>query len=125
MVEELRKKELEYCRDHLEYFVLNYGHIENKESAEVIIPFTMWDAQRKTLKTFETDRRVIVLKARQLGFTWLALHYIAWVMLNPGRTAIGISENEDKAKELIRSIVFVAYRPGLKLFRKETLNWSI
>ena len=122
-LEELRQKELDYCREHLEYFVLNYGHIESKDSAEVIIPFTMWDAQRKCLKTFETDRRVIVLKARQLGFTWLALHYIAWVLLNPGRTAIGISENEDKAKELIRRIAFVifAYMPeiiGTKATRK-------
>lgn len=124
-LEELRRKELEYCKDNLEYFVLNYGHIENKDSAEVIIPFRLWDAQRKCLKTFETDRRVIVLKARQLGFTWLALHYIAWVMLNPGRTAIGISENEDKAKELIRRIAYVifAYMPEL-VAPKGTLGWK-
>lgn len=122
-LKEIRDAEIEYCKENPVYFVEEYGHIENKESEDPIIPFRLWEEQRKTLETFRDDRFVIVMKARQLGFTWLALHYITWVLLRPGRSAIGISENEDKAKELIRRTSDVILRNMGALIRpKESKN---
>ena len=44
---------------------------------------------------FLNERLCIVLKARQLGLTWLALVYTAWRMIFfPGFTASGISKTE-------------------------------
>ena len=62
----------------------------------------MWDGQRATLRDFVQYRRNIVLKARQLGLTWLALAYAAWlIVFHPGKTVVALSQTEDFAKELV------------------------
>ena len=101
----LRQKEIDYCYKNPVYWLKTYGHIEDKDAAELIQPFNPWKEQIETFQAFLTHKHNIVLKARQLGFTWLALHYAGWVMLTkPGRTVIGLSRTEDDAKELIRRL---------------------
>lgn len=86
-----------------EEFIDNYVWIENKDNlGEPVIRFEMWDSQRSALREMEENRLNIVLKARQLGFTWLVLSLIVFQTIKyPGYRAICISENEDKSKELI------------------------
>ena len=92
MLEEMRELEREACRKDPVYFCETYCHIEDKDADELIQPFTLWDGQKKALTVFAGNRLVCVLKARQLGFTWLALVEVArLVALNTGRTAIGLS----------------------------------
>ena len=114
-VDKIRKNEIEYCFKYPVYWLETYGHIEDKDAAELIQPFNPWQEQVDTFKAFLTHKHNIVLKARQLGFTWLALHYAIWLMLTkPGRTVICISDIEDDAKELIRrSAVICRYMPEL------------
>ena len=91
-LEEMRELEREACRKDPVYFCETYCHIEDKDADELIQPFTLWDGQKKALVVFAENRLVCVLKARQLGFTWLALAEVArLVALNTGRTAIGLS----------------------------------
>ena len=106
-IQEIREKELNKCREKLLYFVRSYGHIEDRDSTEVVVPFELWDAQADALEKFKDNRRSIVLKARQLGISWLVLHYAVWVMLKPHKSVIGLSENEEKAKELVRRMADV------------------
>lgn len=104
-VSEIRNKEIEYCRTDIEYFIGTYGHIEDKDAPELIQPFEMWEEQKKALKSIMAHKLNVILKARQLGFSWLVLHYAAWVMLTmEGRTVIGLSQKEDDAKELVRRL---------------------
>lgn len=114
-LEEMRELEREACRKDPVYFCETYCHIEDKDADELIQPFTLWDGQKKALVVFAENRLVCVLKARQLGFTWLALAEVArLVALNTGRTAIGLSRSEDEAKELVRRLaVILRYMPGL------------
>ena len=116
-IDELRQKEVRYCYDNPIYWLRTYGHIEDKDAAELIQPFDPWKEQIETFKAFLTHKHNIVLKARQLGFTWLALHYACWMMLTkPGRTVICLSRTEDDAKELIRrTAVIFRYMPELIL----------
>ena len=101
-------EEIEYCRDHIEYFVDTYGHIENKNATGIIVPFRMWKEQREALLSMNEHRLNIVLKARQLGLTWLALHIAAHMMLTKqGCTVIALSKREEEAKEMIRRIVMM------------------
>lgn len=103
-IAEVRERELEYCGKHLIYFVKNYGSYEDKDADELVQSFAnIWPEQEQALLDFENHRLNIVLKARQLGFTWLALNYAARLMLcRPGRTVLGMSRSEDEAKELVR-----------------------
>ena len=41
-LDELREKEVAYCRGNIEYFIDSYGHIEDKDAEELIQPFRMW-----------------------------------------------------------------------------------
>ena len=104
----LRQAEAEYCRRNPEYFVETYCHIEDKDAPGLIAPFTLWPGQKQALRAFGEHRLCVVLKARQLGFTWLALAWAARLLvLWPGRTVVGLSRTEGEAKELVRRLAVI------------------
>jgi hypothetical protein len=121
MIEQIRKKELEYCRSNPIYFCDTYGHIEDKDAPDHIIKLDMWPKQREAMQQIVDNRLTVILKARQLGVTWLALIYAAWVMLTPGKLVIALSRTEEEAKELVRrlGVIFSAI-PELNVKVKPT-----
>lgn len=65
-------------------------------------PFALWPAQSEVLGTMHHDQRVVILKARQLGLTWLSLAYALWAMLFKPAATVGIfSRREVDAKDLL------------------------
>jgi len=103
---------IDKCRKSCRFFISRYVRIQNKDAVttggSVVIPFTMWPAQIETLRAFLTKRLVIVLKARQLGLSWLALAYAAWRLLFfPGFSVILISKREEDTKELVQRLAFI------------------
>lgn len=70
-----------------------------------MIPFRLWRAQERALALLEKNRFCIVLKARQLGMSWLVLCYALHGMLTrPGSTVVAVSRTETEAKELVRRL---------------------
>lgn len=107
-IEEIRAKEIAYCKTHPDYFVETYCHIEDKDAAEIIVPFNLWPKQREALMSIHNERLNIILKARQLGVTWLALAYTAHMLLTlKGSLVIALSRTEDEAKELVRRLTVI------------------
>lgn len=107
-IEDIREAEIEYCRNDVVYFVLNYGHIEDRDADEVVQPFRLWKEQIEALKSIQSHKRSIILKARQLGISWLVLHYAVWMLrCFSGRSVIGMSRSETEAMELIRRAAFI------------------
>lgn len=92
-----------------EYFIENYCMIESKDNPGVpAIPFDLWPAQKQALKEIQENKLNIVLKARQLGFTWLVVCWIVHSCIRyGGYTALILSETEIKSKELINRCDFV------------------
>lgn len=112
--QDIREKEIEYCRSNIEYFIDTYGHFEDKDAADLIQPFRMWKEQREALLSIMAHKWNVILKARQLGFSWLVLHIAAHMMLSPGKTIVGLSRTEEEAKELVRRLkVIFTYMPEL------------
>lgn len=76
------------------------------------IPFRMNPQQRRVAEAVYRDgvRRIVVLKARQLGFSTLfelmGLDYVLW---NANRQASICADTADNAKKLLRSKVHFAY----------------
>lgn len=102
---ELRQYEIDYCRDHILYYIKTYTHIEDKDAPELIQPFDLWPAQEEVVESLMSHRLNILLKARQLGFTWLVLAIASWLLRCwTGRTVIMLSRTEDEAMELIRRL---------------------
>lgn len=106
--------ELDKCKGSCSRFIRRWVHIEDKDEAlgpdapGVKIKFILWPLQLKALAAILLQRLLIILKARQLGLTWLVLAYAAWRMIfNPGYTVIALSKTEEDAKELVRRIKFI------------------
>lgn len=107
-LERILKDEFEYCRRHVVYWANNYCVIEDKDSPKVIIPFKGWEAQNQTLRDFDTHRLNLILKARQMGITWIALYYCTHdLVFNLGHTVVALSKTEDDAKELVRRMTVI------------------
>jgi hypothetical protein len=68
------------CSRSVVYFVLVYVWIYNATTTRWL-KFELWEAQRQTLAQFVDAGKVIILKARQLGISWLVLSYCLWKML--------------------------------------------
>lgn len=49
----------------------------------------------------------VILKARQLGLSWLAAAYAVWTALHPGGRVLLLSKTEDDAFELLRKCEFI------------------
>lgn len=102
-IRQIMQAEYEYCRTNIVYWANNYCVIEDKDSPEIIIPFKGWDTQNQTLIDFNENRLNLILKARQMGITWIALYYCAHdLIFNLGHTVVAMSKTEDDAKELVR-----------------------
>ena len=100
--------EIAYCKDHVEYFFDKYAHIEDRDSDEIVVPFKLWKEQREALRSIHEHRLNIILKARQLGVTWLVLNYAAWSSATiPGSAVVALSKTEEDGKELIRRICVI------------------
>jgi intein/homing endonuclease len=98
-----------------ERFVDSFCYIENKDNpGEPAVKFDLWPEQRRVLRDLDENKLTIVLKARQLGLTWLIVCYIVHQIVRfNGYRAIVISETESDSKEIIKRVGFVLrYMPG-------------
>ena len=116
--EDRQEIERELCRRDVFRFIQDYvriedrgeveGKIENQGASGIVIPFKLWPRQIDVLLTLTHERFVMVMKANQLGLTWLILAYATWkILFVPGYSVKAISETETKAKELARRIDFI------------------
>lgn len=107
-IRRIREAEFEYCRNDVVYWANNYCVIEDKDSPEIIVPFCGWEAQNQTLREFEQNRLNLILKARQMGITWISLYFCLHdLIFNLGHTVVALSKTEDDAKELVRRMSVV------------------
>jgi len=85
-------------------FIDEYCYIENKDTlGNPIIKFKLWDSQKSALQEIIDHKLSIILKARQLGFTWLVLCFIVHMCIKyQGYSVIVLSEAEPKSIELIK-----------------------
>ena len=66
------------------------------------IPFELWPAQQHALEVMAADRLVVALKARQIGFTWLALGFALHQMIfRPAATVLLFSRRDEEAIHLL------------------------
>lgn len=96
------------------YFIPAYGHVFDEEGAGAL-PFSFWpripEAARKAigardqaevLERMLTEQLLAVLKARQLGLTWMALHVAYHLMafdpLTPNARVLVLSQDGNYAK---------------------------
>ena len=98
------------CGESPAYFINTYCKIYSAVDGGWV-PFTLWPAQLETLDTIHNNRLVSILKARQLGQTWLALSYALWTMLfRSAATVLMFSRRDDEAVDLLKHRLRGMYR---------------
>lgn len=77
------------------------------------LPFDLWPEQARVLADMQAHPLLVILKARQLGISWLACAYVLWLCTqHAGKTVLLFSQGQLEANELIDRIRFMhgAYR---------------
>lgn len=70
-----------------------------------LVPFNLWPAQDDLAADMEHERLLVILKARQLGISWLAcLFALRLCTLWPGQPVLCLSRGQLEANELVRRI---------------------
>lgn len=96
-----RRLEWLKCSRDATYFVRCYAHLYDA-TRQAWLPFDLWPAQEEALQRMMDERLLVVLKARQLGLSWLCLAYALWVLLYQApATVLLFSLREAEAVELL------------------------
>lgn len=91
------------CRS-FRYFLDHYVYVADGGGAKM----TPWPWQRDLAKRLPWIRRLVVLKGRQLGMSWIAAAYALWVALTQrGALVLLLSQTKDDAVELLDKVQFV------------------
>ncbi|MGD0089925.1 MAG: terminase family protein [Planctomycetota bacterium] len=71
------------------------------------VPFIPWAAQEKTIELLAQGRWLLILKARQLGFTWLFAAYAVWMTLQPRRRVLVFFQDKEYAADFLDRCRFI------------------
>lgn len=92
------------CFSEPAYFIDTYCQIVDNVEAGWI-PFRLWGFQRGFVSKLETKQLLVVLKARQLGLTWLCLAYVLWLCIfRPQQNILLFSRRDQEAKHLLERL---------------------
>lgn len=94
--------ELEWrrCAADETYFLQKYVFIPSEEDPRGRTKFELFDHQHELLTLFKNNRFVVALKARQLGYTTLAMAHALWLsFFRPGAVILVISRNQKSANK--------------------------
>jgi hypothetical protein len=100
--------ELAKCHADPAYFTHHFGLIDDAQGlgdGSGAMPFTLWPAQVQVLWTLLIQRLVLILKARQLGISWLCCAYALWLCLfQPGKVVLIFSKGQGEADEMLQRV---------------------
>lgn len=98
------------CSESPPYFLHRHGQVYDA-TAKAWLPFYLWPAQVDVLRAIQRHRLLVLLKARQLGMTWLLLGFALWEMLfRPAATELIFSKRDDEAVNLLDERLKGMYR---------------
>lgn len=98
-----RAEEIGKCLADYTYFISKYCYIYDSVSSDWI-KFKLWPAQVEVLKAIDSNQLTVILKARQLGITWLALSYALWsIIFRPIASVSIFSRREPEAIYMLGS----------------------
>ena len=89
------------CSRSPAFFLDGFGHVYDP-LARGWTRFRLWPAQAQALQQLAGHRLAVVLKARQLGMSWLTVGFGLWQMLfRPAATVLLFSQRDDEAVHLL------------------------
>lgn len=105
----LRKQaiqELVLCSQDPIYFIENYCWVRHPKRG--LVPFALYEYQKDTIRAYVSNDRVIINKARQLGFSTLTAAFIAWLILfHNDKEVLVIANKKDTAVNVIKKVKLI------------------
>lgn len=96
-------KELGRCYASPSYFINRYCQILDAVEGQWV-PFSLWKEQEETLRVIRVSQLVVMLKARQIGMTWLVLAFALWLIIfRPVAVILLFSRRDTEATYLLGS----------------------
>ena len=86
-----------------DYFLSRFVHLDDRGG----VKFKPWRWQVELAAELPRIRYLIILKARQIGMTWIFSAYGLWVALRPGSKCLCVSQGEDEAKDFLAKSQFI------------------
>ena len=100
--------DLASCRTSPHAFINSYCRIDDVQlllGDRGVFPFLLWPRQTELVHLFLAFQKVLILKARQLGISWLICAYVLWIALfRPNQMCLIFSKSQDEANELLRRV---------------------
>jgi hypothetical protein len=89
------------------YFLKTYGLLQDR-ALRATIKFQDWPHLVSLLDDFQKEKQIIILKARQLGISWLVAGYSLWMVLfHENAKVLFLSQGENEAAELLGKCKFM------------------
>ena len=86
------------CKISPYYFLKTYGKIRDKDKG--VIPWEGWPHLQELLEVLRTYKLIIILKAKQLGITWLMqADNLHMSLFREGANILTLSKGQDEAAE--------------------------
>ena len=96
------RKEIKRCKNDFEYFSRKYLKVVTKDSR--LAPLHLNDAQKGMVRSFASNRHLMLLKARQLGSTTGIAAYFFWDALFHSHMSVAVVAHTDEAVKRIFEI---------------------
>lgn len=109
-LDEWQEEEWICCMKDPVYFLTRYGYIEVKSTAQGTYggmrKLEMWDSQKDLIRMYQDGKLHVILKARQLGISWITgLYALHHVMFFPHTHVLIESRKEVDAQDLLSKIM--------------------
>lgn len=89
-------------------WIENNIKIEDPQSKNSVFKFKLWEEQKNALKTIEEKDKIVILKSRQLGISWLVQAFALYLAINtPSTNILVLSSTLKAAKEVVRRFKFM------------------
>ena len=116
MAEDLRRTVVDF-----DYFMQRHVYILDPQAHQKL-KWSHWSCHRRFIQAVQQNKYTIVLKARQLGMSWLAIAYGLWLaMYHYGSRVSVFSRREEEASELLERARFI-YRNLPDYLRTEVVR---
>ena len=124
------KTERQKCIDDIVYFATTYGFISGPGGTG-IIPFKIEVYQKELLSSFQKDKYIITVKARQLGVSTALMFYALWFSIfSTGKRCLIVAHRRESAEEFVTKLK-TAYeflpewlKPACTLYSKNTVEFE-
>ena len=88
------------CKNDYIYFIETYCQIVSLDKG--LIPFKLYDCQKKKLKVIHENRKVILMEGRQQGKTTTSAAYILWyTTFQEAKTVAILANKATAAREVL------------------------